>query len=60
MFIDDNEINKFDLKWEDKIRKLVINMFISLKNEVKEVYETGEDGSKTFIEFELNSNIFIL
>ncbi len=53
MFIDDNEINKFDSEWEDKIRKLVINMFISLKNEVKEVYETGEDGSKTFIEFNI-------
>ena len=53
MFIDDNEINKFDSEWEDKIRKLVINMFISLKNEVKEIYETGEDGSKTFIEFNI-------
>ena len=53
MFIDDNEINKTDSKWEDKLRQLVINMFINLINEVKEVYESGEDGAKTFIEFNI-------
>ena len=53
MFIDDNEVNQPDSKWEDKFRKLVIDMLISLINEVKEVYETGEDGAKTFIEFNI-------
>ena len=51
MFIEENEINKNDSDWEDNFRKLVINMYISLINELKEVYETGEDGAKTFIEF---------
>ena len=51
MFIDDNEVNKTDSDWEDKFRKLVINMFINLINGVKEIYESGEDGAKTFIEF---------
>ena len=53
MFIDDNEVNKTDSNWEDKFRKLVLNMFINLINEVKEVYESGEDGAKTFIEFNI-------
>jgi hypothetical protein len=53
MFIDDEEVNQFDSKWESKFKNLVINMLISLKNEIKEVYETGEEGSKTFIEFNI-------
>ena len=53
MLIDDEEINKFDSKWESKFKKLVINMFISLKNEIKGVYETGEDGAKAFIEYNI-------
>ena len=57
MFIEDNEINKNDSEWEDKFRQLVIDMFISLINELKDVYETGEDGAKTFIEFNILSLI---
>ena len=53
MFSDDNEVNKTDTDWENKFRKLVINMFINLINEVKDVYESGEDGAKTFIEFNI-------
>ena len=32
-------------------------MFLSLINELKDVYETGEDGAKTFIEFNILSLI---
>ena len=53
MFINDNEVNKSDSVWENKFRNLVTNMFISLKNELKEVYESGEDGAKAFIEFNI-------
>ena len=53
MFIADEEINKTDSQWEDTFRELVINMFSSLIKELKEVYETGEDGAKTFIEFNM-------
>ena len=53
MFIDDNEVNQPDSTWENKFRSLVIAMLISLINELKEVYETGEDGAKTFIEFNI-------
>ena len=55
LFIDNKEINKDDNDWEKTIRKLVINMVLSLINEVKEVYESGEDGAKTFIEFNITS-----
>ena len=57
MFIEDNEINKSDSEWEENFRKLIINMFQNLIKEVKEVYETGEDGAKTFIEFNILSLI---
>ena len=53
MFIDENEVNQPDSTWENKFRRLVIAMLISLINELKEVYETGEDGAKTFIEFNI-------
>ena len=53
MFINGNEVNKSDSVWENKFRILVINMLISLKNELKEVYESGEDGAKAFIEFNI-------
>ena len=57
MLIDDNELNKSDSEWEENFRKLIINMFQNLIKEVKEVYETGEDGAKTFIEFNILSLI---
>ena len=53
MFLVDNEVNLPDSEWENKFRSLVIAMFISLINDIKEVYETGEDGAKTFIEFNI-------
>ena len=48
LFIDNKEINKDDNDWEKTIRKLVINMVLSLINEVKEVYESGEARSSPF------------
>ena len=56
MFIDDNEINVSDEKWEEKFRELIIDMLKKLIDELKNIYETGEDGAKTFFEF----NIVIL
>ena len=50
MFIDDTELNLKDEKWEEKFRKLVINMLINLTNEIKNLYESGEEGAKTFME----------
>ena len=57
MFIDDNEINLSDEKWETKFRQLVIDMFRHLINEIKDIYETGEEGAKTFIEFNITTLI---
>jgi hypothetical protein len=57
MFIEDNEVNKNDSEWENKFRKLVINMIISLINEVKEVYESEEEGARAFIEYNITSLI---
>jgi hypothetical protein len=53
MFIDDSEVNKSDSEWEEKFRKLIISMLQNLIKELKEVYETGEDGAKTFLEFNI-------
>ena len=53
MFIDDSEVNKSDSEWEEKFRKLIITMLQNLIKELKEVYETGEDGAKTFLEFNI-------
>ena len=53
MFIEDNEINLDDESWEQKFRKLVIDMFKNLINEIENLYETGEEGAKSFIEFNI-------
>ena len=53
MFIDDSEVNKSDSEWEEKFRKLIISLLQNLIKELKEVYETGEDGAKTFLEFNI-------
>ena len=57
MFIDDNEVNLKDEEWEQKFRKLVIDMFKKLIDELKNLYETGEDGAKTFMEFNITGII---
>ena len=57
MFIDDNEVNLKDDEWEQKFRKLVIDMFKKLIDELKNLYETGEDGAKTFVEFNITGII---
>ena len=57
LFIEDSEVNKNDSEWENKFRKLVINMIISLINEVKEVYESEEDGARAVIEYNITSLI---
>ena len=53
MFIDDNEVNMSDEKWEKKFRRLIIEMLKELINEIKNIYETGEEGAKTFFEFNI-------
>jgi len=53
MFIDENELNLSDEVWAAKIRKLIIQMLKDLIKEVKELYETGEEGAKTFFEFNI-------
>ena len=50
MFIDENELNLNDKKWEEKFRELVIDMLRNLINGIKNLYETGEEGAKTFME----------
>ena len=57
MFMDDNEINLSDDKWEEKFRNLVIDMFKKLINEIKNIYETGEEGAKIFIEYNITTLI---
>jgi hypothetical protein len=57
MFIDDKEVNLKDDEWEQKFRKLVIDMFKKLIDELKNLYETGEDGAKTFVEFNITGII---
>ena len=56
MFIDDNELNLTEEQWETKFKKLVIDMLIKLINELKNIYETGEEGAKYFIQY----NIIVL
>ena len=53
MFIDDNEVNVSDEKWEEKFRQLIIDMLKELIEEIKNIYETGEDGAKYFFEFNI-------
>jgi hypothetical protein len=57
MFIDDKEVNLKDDEWEQKFRKLVIDMFKKLIDELKNLYETREDGAKTFVEFNITGII---
>ena len=57
MFIDEKEVNLKDDEWEQKFRKLVIDMFKKLIDELKNLYETGEDGAKTFVEFNITGII---
>ena len=57
MFISDELINKKDEEWEVQMRQLVIKMFKELINELKDIYESGEDGAKTFIEFNMTTLI---
>jgi hypothetical protein len=57
MFIDDKEVNLKDDEWEQKFRKLVIDMFKKIIDELKNLYETGEDGAKTFVEFNITGII---
>ena len=57
MFIDEKEVNLKDDEWEQKFRKLVIDMFKKLTDELKNLYETGEDGAKTFVEFNITGII---
>ena len=53
MFIDEKELNLTDKEWEQKFRKLVIDMLKELIKEIKNLYETGEEGSKYFLEFNI-------
>lgn len=57
MFIDDKEVNLKDDEWEQKFKKLVIDMFKKLIDKLKNLYETGEDGAKTFVEFNITGII---
>ena len=54
IFIDETIINKSDDEWEVLLHNLILNMLKDLINELKEVYETAEDGAKTYIEFNIN------
>ena len=56
MFIDEKELNLSDDEWEQKFRGLVIYMLKELINEIANLYESGEDGAKNFVEF----NILVL
>jgi len=56
LFISDELMNKTDDDWEEQLHKLIINMLIELIEQLKDIYETGEDGAKFFFE----SNILCL
>ena len=56
LFISDELMNKTDDEWEEQLHKLIINMLIELIEQLKDIYETGEDGAKFFFE----SNILCL
>ena len=53
MFIDEKELNLNEEEWEQKFRKLVIDMLNELIKEIKNLYETGEEGAKYFFEFNI-------
>jgi len=53
LFISEEIINKSDEQWEEQMHKIIAKMFKDLIQELKEIYETGEDGAKTFIEFNI-------
>ena len=53
LFISEEMINNSDEQWEEQMRKIIVAMFKDLIKELKEIYETGEDGAKTFIEFNI-------
>ena len=57
LFISDELINKSDEEWEKQMHQIVVNMFKELIKELEEVYESGEDGAKTFIEFNISTLI---
>ena len=57
MFNTEEIVNLKDEEWEEKMRQIVINMFKELIKEVSEIYETGEDGAKTFIECNVSNLI---
>ena len=53
LFISEEMSKNSDEQWEGQMRKIIIAMFKDLIKELKEIYETGEDGAKTFIEFNI-------
>ena len=57
LFISDELINKSDEEWEKQMHQIIVNMFKELIKELEEVYESGEDGAKTFIEFNISTLI---
>ena len=51
MFINENSD---DEEWNSKFRKVVLEFLEKLIDEVKQVYESGEEGAKAFLEFNLS------
>ena len=57
LFISDELINKSDEEWEKQMHQIIVEMFKELIKELEEIYESGEDGAKTFIEFNISTLI---
>ena len=57
MLIDDKELNLTDEQWEIKFEKLVIDMLIKLIKEITNIYKTGEEGAKYFMEYNISALI---
>ena len=57
MFADENEINLSDEEWVKKFRTLIINMIKNLNNELKNIYENGEEGVLSFLSYNIGTLI---
>ena len=50
LFISDDMMNKTDDEWEEELHRLVFHMLLELIEQLKDIYETGEEGAKFFLE----------
>ena len=57
LFISDELFNKSDEEWEEQLHQIVVKMFKELIEQLKNIYESGEDGAKFCIEFNITALI---